>query len=134
MSRPLRAGAGDEQLRAAGDGPRRGPDHLVRPDQRRRAVRLETDNPEVVDEITTHHSSYYIDHSEAPAPLLIQSGWNDDLFPPDEAIRFYNRTRTQYPGDPISLFFMDDGHARSQNKPADEELFGLARTPGSTTT
>ena len=78
---------------------------------------------EVIDEITEHHSSYYIDHSEEPAPLLIQSGWNDDLFPPDEAIRFYNRTRTQYPGDPISLFFMDDGHMRSQNKQADEELF-----------
>ena len=77
----------------------------------------------MVDEITTHHSSYYIDHSRPPAPLLIQSGWNDDLFPVDEAIRFYNRTRTQYPGDPISLFFMDDGHARSQNKPADEEAF-----------
>jgi len=77
----------------------------------------------IVDELTAHHSSYYIDHSEPPAPLLIQSGWNDDLFPPDEAIRFYNRTRTQYPGDPISLFFMDDGHARSQNKPADEEAF-----------
>jgi predicted acyl esterase len=76
-----------------------------------------------VDELTAHHSSYYIDHSEPPAPLLIQSGWNDDLFPPEEAIRFYNRTRTQYPGDPISLFFMDDGHARSQNKPADEEAF-----------
>jgi fermentation-respiration switch protein FrsA (DUF1100 family) len=78
---------------------------------------------EVVEEVTTHHSSYYIDHSRPPAPLLIQSGWNDDLFPADEAIRFYNRTRTQYPGDPISLFFMDDGHARSQNKPADEEFF-----------
>jgi predicted acyl esterase len=77
----------------------------------------------IVSELTAHHSSYYIDHSEAPAPLLIQSGWNDDLFPPDEAIRFYNRTRTQYPGDPISLFFIDDGHARSQNKPADEEAF-----------
>ncbi|HVD85836.1 MAG TPA: CocE/NonD family hydrolase [Solirubrobacterales bacterium] len=77
----------------------------------------------IVAEITAHHSSYYIDHSQPPAPLLIQSGWNDDLFPPDEAIRFYNRTRTQYPGDPVSLFFMDDGHARSQNKAADEELF-----------
>jgi fermentation-respiration switch protein FrsA (DUF1100 family) len=77
----------------------------------------------IVSELTAHHSSYYIDHSEPPAPLLIQNGWNDDLFPPDEAIRFYNRTRTQYPGDPISLFFMDDGHARSQNKPADEEAF-----------
>jgi predicted acyl esterase len=78
---------------------------------------------EVIEELTEHHSSYYIDHGEAPAPLLIQNGWNDDLFPADEAIRFYNRTRTQYPGDPISLYFMDDGHMRSQNKQADEEAF-----------
>ncbi len=77
----------------------------------------------ILNQITTYHSSYYIDHAEPPAPLLIQSGWNDDLFPPDEAIRFYNRTRTQYPGDPISLFFMDDGHARSQNKAADVAVF-----------
>jgi len=77
----------------------------------------------IVEEIDAHHSSYYIDHSEAPAPLLIQNGWNDDLFPVDEAVRFYNRTRSQYPGDPISLFLMDDGHARSQNKAADEALF-----------
>jgi len=76
----------------------------------------------IVAEIDAHHSSYYIDHSEPPAPLLMQSGWNDDLFPVDESLRFYNRTRSQYPGDPISLFLMDDGHARSQNKPADEAL------------
>ncbi|HET7417889.1 MAG TPA: CocE/NonD family hydrolase [Solirubrobacterales bacterium] len=78
---------------------------------------------EILDQITTYHSSYYIDHSQPPAPLLIQNGWNDDLFPVDEAVRFYNRTRAQYPGDPISLFLMDDGHARSQNKAADEALF-----------
>lgn len=78
---------------------------------------------EILDQITTYHSSYYIDHSEPPAPLLIQNGWNDDLFPVDEAVRYYNRTRAQYPGDPISLFEMDDGHARSQNKAADEALF-----------
>ncbi len=80
---------------------------------------------DIVDEITTHHSSYYFDHSQPPAPLLIQNGWNDDLFPVEEAIRFYNRTRTQYPGDPISLYMMDDGHQRSQNKPADREAFRL---------
>ena len=78
---------------------------------------------DVVDEIVEHHSAYYIDHSRPPAPLLIQSGWNDDLFPVDEAVRLYNRTRTQYPGDPISLYLMDDGHMRSQNKAADEEAF-----------
>ena len=77
----------------------------------------------VVEEIAAHHSSYYVDHSQPPAPLLIQSGWNDDLFPVDEAVRFYNRTRAEYPGDPVSLFLMDDGHARSQNKAADEALF-----------
>jgi fermentation-respiration switch protein FrsA (DUF1100 family) len=78
---------------------------------------------EILDQITTYHSSYYIDHSQPPAPLLIQNGWNDDLFPVDEGVRYYNRTRAQYPGDPISLFEMDDGHARSQNKEADEALF-----------
>jgi predicted acyl esterase len=73
----------------------------------------------ILGEITSHHSSYYIDHSEAPAPLLISNGWTDDLFPPDEAIRFYNRTRTQYPGAMVDLFFMDFGHQRGQNKAAD---------------
>ena len=34
---------------------------------------------------------------EPPAPMLISNGFTDDLFPADEAIRFYNRTRTQYP-------------------------------------
>jgi hypothetical protein len=79
------------------------------------------------EEISAHHSPYAIDHSRPPAPLLIQSGWNDDLFPVDEAIRFYNRTRAQHPGDPISLSLSDDGHARSQNKPADVALFRARR-------
>jgi predicted acyl esterase len=74
---------------------------------------------DVLDELRSHHSSYYIDSSEAPAPLLISNGWTDDLFPPDEAIRFYNRTRAAWPGTPISLFFLDYGHQRGQNKGAD---------------
>ncbi|MGH2875981.1 MAG: alpha/beta hydrolase family protein, partial [Solirubrobacteraceae bacterium] len=47
-------------------------------------------------QVQRYHSSYYIDHSIAPAPLLIANGWTDDLFPVDEALRFYNRTTTQY--------------------------------------
>jgi len=74
---------------------------------------------DIVDEITTHHSSYYIDDSTPPAPLLISNGWTDDLFPADEAIRFYNRTRTRHPGTPISLIFTDHGHQRGQNKGPD---------------
>jgi len=80
------------------------------------------DNPlvqDIVDEITTHHSSYYIDDSTSPAPLLISNGWTDDLFPVDEAIRFYNRTRNTHPGTPVSMIFTDHGHQRGQNKGPD---------------
>ncbi len=73
----------------------------------------------ILNEIKAHHSSYYINRSEAPAPMLISNGWTDDLFPADEAIRFYNRTKTRYPKQPLSLFFMDFGHMRGQNKAAD---------------
>jgi predicted acyl esterase len=79
---------------------------------------------DLVEEITTHHSSYYIptatgyqaDSQTPPAPLLISNGFTDDLFPVDEAIRFYNRTRARFPGNDISLFFLDYGHQRGQGR------------------
>jgi hypothetical protein len=79
----------------------------------------------IVNLLSTFHSSFGVNHSVAPSPLLIQSGWNDDLFPVDEALRLYQRTRAQYPGDPISLYLADIGHARSQNKEADEAEFNV---------
>ncbi|MEO6029679.1 MAG: acetylxylan esterase [Candidatus Binatia bacterium] len=74
---------------------------------------------DIVDELTRHHSSYYIEASTPPAPMVIANGWTDDLFPPDEAIRFYNRTRDHHPGTPIALIFTDHGHQRGQNKGPD---------------
>src|SRR4051812_26807007 len=73
----------------------------------------------VVDTLERYHSSYYIDHGEPPAPLFVASGFTDDLFPVDEALRFANRTRSEYPGAPLSLMFGDFGHQRAANKPAD---------------
>ncbi|MBN8866719.1 MAG: acetylxylan esterase [Solirubrobacterales bacterium] len=71
----------------------------------------------ILDEIKAHHSSYYIDHGEQPAPLLIYSGFTDDLFPVDEATRFYNRTRAQYPDARIGLIFgPNSGHMRGMSK------------------
>lgn len=70
----------------------------------------------MVAEITGHHSAYYDDHSQAPAPLLLSSGFTDDLFPVDEVIRFYNRTKAQYPNSPMSVFAGSFGHARGQNQ------------------
>ena len=72
---------------------------------------------DVLDEITSHHSSYYIDGSRPPSPLLIANGFADDLFPADEALRYYNRTTTLHPGASISLFFADIGHPRAQGDP-----------------
>jgi predicted acyl esterase len=74
------------------------------------------------DELTAHHSAYYINHSQPPAPMLISNGWNDDLFPADEAIRFYNRTRTEHPGTPIAMVLGSFGHQRAQGRVADWDL------------
>ena len=79
-------------------------------------------NPQIqniVQQIARFHSSYYLPTNEAPAPLLIQNGFTDDLFPPDEALRYYNRLRTLYPSSPIKLQFLDIGHMRGQNKAGD---------------
>jgi dienelactone hydrolase len=77
------------------------------------------DSQAVLNEIKAHHSAFYIDQSEPPAPLMISNGFDDDLFPADEAIGYYNRIRSQYPNAPISMFFGDFGHQRSLNKAAD---------------
>src|SRR5262249_57350442 len=42
------------------------------------------------------------------------------VFGVEEALRYYNRTKTQYPPSPVALFFGDIGHQRAQNKAADQ--------------
>ena len=74
---------------------------------------------DIVDRLERFHSPYGIDSSVAPPPLFIGSGFTDDLFPVDEAVRYYNLEHSLFPGDPIGLYDMDFGHMRGQNKPAD---------------
>jgi hypothetical protein len=82
----------------------------------------------IADQIARYHSPYYLldgaygAAKEAPAPLLIANGFTDDLFPVDEAIRYYNLERSLYHGNPIALFDGDFGHQRAQNKPGDKSL------------
>jgi fermentation-respiration switch protein FrsA (DUF1100 family) len=70
----------------------------------------------ITDEIYTFHSGISI--PGAPAPLLLQDGWDDDLFPAGEALRVY---RTE-PG-PVALQFGDLGHSRGQNKVNSNHFF-----------
>ncbi len=65
--------------------------------------------------VSDYHSAYTI--SGTPAPLLIQNGWTDDLFPPAEALRVYQSQKAAGNNN-VRLIFNDVGHNRSQN-PAD---------------
>jgi fermentation-respiration switch protein FrsA (DUF1100 family) len=62
-------------------------------------------------EIYAHHQAYGLPGT--PAPLLIENGWTDDLFPPEQAIRIYNQVNGS---SPVSLQFGDLGHSRGSNK------------------
>jgi hypothetical protein len=72
-------------------------------------------------EITSFHQGFGIPGT--PAPLLIQNGWTDDLFPPKEALRIYNWVRAADPRFPVSLQFGDLGHARGTNVPNADRAF-----------
>jgi X-Pro dipeptidyl-peptidase (S15 family) len=80
----------------------------------------------IVELLVDYHSAYYVPTGRrGPAPLLLSSGFTDDLFPADEAIRFANRTRRKFPRTPLGLLLGDFGHQRASNKP--EERRELVR-------
>jgi dienelactone hydrolase len=65
-----------------------------------------------------YHSAYYVPTGrKGPSPLLLASGFTDDLFPADESLRFANRTRKKFPEVPLSVLLGDFGHQRASNKP-----------------
>jgi X-Pro dipeptidyl-peptidase (S15 family)/X-Pro dipeptidyl-peptidase C-terminal non-catalytic domain len=57
-----------------------------------------------------------------PAPLLLEDGWTDDLFTPQEALMIYGDTDGGKKG-PVSLQFGDLGHGRGANKLNAEKFF-----------
>ncbi|MCX6385112.1 MAG: hypothetical protein NTV40_00505 [Solirubrobacterales bacterium] len=54
--------------------------------------------------------------SGVPAPLLLESGFTDELFPARESLRAYNLVRAQNPNGQVALQVGDLGHARGSNK------------------
>ena len=67
-------------------------------------------------ELTGYHSFAGITGGKS-APMLIQNGWTDDLFPVTEGVRAYRALEGQE-GTYVALQVGDFGHARGQNKPA----------------
>lgn len=71
-----------------------------------------------------HGAQYVLDgeavaNHEAPAPMLLSSGFTDDLFPPAETLRYATLLKSLYPKVPLELMDFDYGHMRGQNKQAD---------------
>ncbi len=71
-------------------------------------------------ELTGHHSIAGV--SGVPAPLLVQNGWTDDLFPAPEALRVWRMFRG-VKGARVTLQLGDFGHPRGANKPAVDLAF-----------
>jgi fermentation-respiration switch protein FrsA (DUF1100 family) len=69
-------------------------------------------------ELHRFHSALGISGGTA-APLLIQSGFTDDLFPIGQGVRLYDVLRARSPRAPVSLQLGDLGHARAANHAGD---------------
>src|SRR5947207_763868 len=80
---------------------------------------LEKDQ-EIAEKIYNYHQGYGL--PGVPAPLLIQNGWTDDLFPPEQALRVYNQARSLKGGN-VVLQFGDLGHSRGSNKKNTDHAF-----------
>jgi pimeloyl-ACP methyl ester carboxylesterase len=70
-------------------------------------------------ELTAHHSIAGL--SGVPAPLLVENGWTDDLFPAEEALRVWRMFR-HVRGARVTLQLGDLGHPRGANKPAVDQV------------
>jgi pimeloyl-ACP methyl ester carboxylesterase len=76
--------------------------------------------------IYDHNGGYalrFLKGASTPAPLLIESGFTDELFPPEQALRVYTYLRSKNPKAPVSLQFGDLGHSRGSNKPGLNHYF-----------
>src|SRR4051812_30805953 len=57
------------------------------------------------------------------APLLMQSGWTDALFPVGQALGAYDAVRKTDPQAPVALQLSDSGHGPGVNHPTDVAAF-----------
>jgi predicted acyl esterase len=76
--------------------------------------------------IYRNHGGYplrFLKGAPRPAPLLIESGWTDELFPVEQGLRVYSYVRSLGPKAPVALQVGDLGHSRGSNKPGLNHYF-----------
>ena len=72
------------------------------------------DATRILDEIVAHHQGQGI--GGTPAPLLLENGWNDMLFPVEQSLRTYAALRARDPRADVTLLLGDVGHSAASNK------------------
>jgi predicted acyl esterase len=75
----------------------------------------------IENQIYDYHDGYSIPLESKPVPLLLESGWTDDLFPPEQSLRVYNQLRAAK--GYAALMFGDLGHSRGDNKQNTDRAF-----------
>jgi pimeloyl-ACP methyl ester carboxylesterase len=76
--------------------------------------------------IYRNHGGYplrFLKGASKPAPLLIQSGFTDELFPIEQGLRVYSYLRSRDRKAPVALQLGDLGHSRGSNKPGLNHYF-----------
>jgi predicted acyl esterase len=76
---------------------------------------------EIAHQIYDYHQAYGMPLAGRPAALLLESGWTDDLFPPEQSLRVYNQVRSLK--GYAALMFGDLGHAPASNKENTDHAF-----------
>jgi predicted acyl esterase len=73
----------------------------------------------IAKQIYTYHQGYGLPGT--PAPMLLESGWTDDLFPPSQSLRVYNAAHAVK--GYTALLLGDLGHSRGSNKENTDHAF-----------
>lgn len=69
------------------------------------------------------YALHFLKGASTPSPLLIESGFTDELFPIEQALRVYGYLRSQNKQAPVALQLGDLGHSRGSNKPGLNHYF-----------
>ena len=73
----------------------------------------------IAHQIYSYHQGYGL--PGAPAPMLLESGWTDDLFPPEQSLRIYNSVLAAK--GKVALQLGDLGHSPGSNKENTDHAF-----------
>ena len=75
----------------------------------------------LAEQLTAYHQAYGL--PGRPAPMLLESGWTDGIFPPEQSLLIYNAVRAKH--GQVALQVGDLGHSPADNKTNTDRYFNM---------